>query len=231
MARLGLRTRVWRLLPLFILAIAGLLLALYSGGSRQVLTDLVANGRGLRELSREWGAAAALAYILSYAGLMTVLAVPAWLCSIVGGFLFGIWLGTACATAGATLGAIAVFILARRGLDGLALGAAPLVQRLEAGFTANAFGYLVLARLIPIIPFTAVNLAAAASRVALSAYVAATVLGIVPSTLIYVSLGRELAASMEVDGISQQRLLLPLFGLAGLMLSSILYRRRLGRTP
>ena len=82
------------------------------------------------------------------------------LLTLTAGFLFGPWLGAIYALVGATLGATVVFLAARSGLYGLAARAGPRGRRLEAGFRADAFNYLLVLRLIPVFPFWLVNLVA-----------------------------------------------------------------------
>jgi uncharacterized membrane protein YdjX (TVP38/TMEM64 family) len=63
-----------------------------------------------------WGVLAPLAYAAAYA-LMTAFSIPGGaLATIVGGYLFGLWLGSAAAVIGATVGAVAVFLAARTAL-------------------------------------------------------------------------------------------------------------------
>lgn len=217
------------MIPLALLAATGGLLMYLAGSPRALLGDLAADDAWLRTLVQRWGAVSVLAYIAIYAALMTTLWVPAWLCSIVGGFIFGPWLGTACALVGATLGATSVFLLARRGLDGVAVHWGSLARRLETRFLAGGFSYLVMVRLIPIFPFSVVNVVAATTRLSLTSYVAATALGIVPSTLIYASLGSGLSESLETDEFLRPGLLLPLACLAALVLITLLYRLRCRR--
>jgi uncharacterized membrane protein YdjX (TVP38/TMEM64 family) len=156
--------------------------------------------------------------------LMTTLWVPAWLCSITGGLVFGLQLGAVCALAGATLGATAVFVLARAGLVGIVDRSGAVGRRLHDRFLAGGFSYLVAARLIPIVPFSVVNVAAATTGVSFKTYVAATALGIVPSTLIYTSVGSGLGESLEANELLHTSLVLPLVCLTALVALTFLYR-------
>jgi uncharacterized membrane protein YdjX (TVP38/TMEM64 family) len=226
------RGRLGRLAPLVALLAIGAAIVVTSGGPGRVLAEVVRNGEALHGWVERWGVAAGLAFVVGYAALMTTMWVPAWVCSIVGGFLFGFWLGAAYSLVGATLGATSLFTLARLGLGGLTRRAAPFVRRLEAGFRRDAFSYLVVLRLVPMVPFAVVNVAPAGLGVPTRTFVLATLLGIVPSTLIYAGLGNalvELGASGEtLDGavaMTRPRVLLPLVGLALLALTPVWYRR------
>jgi uncharacterized membrane protein YdjX (TVP38/TMEM64 family) len=167
---------------------------------------------------------AVVAYIVIYIGLMTLIWVPAWPCTLIGGFLFGRWLGFASALLGATGGAITVFLLARAGLSTFVSRAGPAVDRLNHSIRRNAFSYIVALRLVPVIPFALISTAAALLKVRLRSFATATLLGIVPSTLIYASLGVTLGDISAEDTASgagvllRSNILLPLIGLAMLAL-------------
>jgi uncharacterized membrane protein YdjX (TVP38/TMEM64 family) len=149
--------------------------------------------------------------------------------TITGGFLFGTWLGGLCAVTGASLGAAGVFLAARAGLGGLTQRAGPLLGKLEAGFRADAFNYLLVLRLIPLFPFWLVNLVPALAGVGLPTYLLATFIGIVPGTFVYASLGNGLGAVVEQPDLGivfQPSVLLPIVGLAVLALVPVWYKRR-----
>lgn len=222
-------------LPL-ILAVLGMVLFLALGGSRYITIAAIAeNARWLRHTAESRDLTAPLLFIIVNAGLLMLLVVPAWFCTIVAGLLFGIWLGAACAIVGTTLGASAVFLAARAGLSGLAERAGPRAVAVAGGFRRNALSYLVFLRLVPLFPFTLVNVAAALARIPLQTFVVATVIGTIPSIFIYASFGvmlMELAERGELPGTSllqQPRFLFPLLGLAALALMPILVARWLRR--
>ena len=147
--------------------------------------------------------------------------------TIAGGFLFGAWIGGLCAVIGATLGATAIFLAARAGLGGLAQRAGRFVGKLEAGFRADAFNYLLVLRLVPIFPFWLVNLVPALVGVRLPTYVLATFLGIVPGTFVYASLGNGLGSLVEEPDLAiifKPSLLVPIVGLALLALVPVGYK-------
>ena len=135
-----------RLVPLGLLVAAGVAF-MAAGGRHYVTFAALAEHRGwLCRLVARWGVAAALLYIVAYACLVALSVPGGAVLTIAGGFLFGTWLGGMCAVIGATLGATALFLAARAGLGGLGLRrAGPLFGRLEAGFRADAFSYLLVA--------------------------------------------------------------------------------------
>jgi uncharacterized membrane protein YdjX (TVP38/TMEM64 family) len=219
-----------RALPLAVLLVAGLLLVAYAGGPQQVLAKLATNREWLNGLVMRHSLAAAFAYVTIYTSLMLLLWIPPWLCTLIGGFLFGIWLGVPLALVSACSGSAAVFLLARRGLGGLTERAGPFVHRLEDGFRKDAFNYLLVLRLIPVVPFIVVNLVPAVIGVPLRTFVLATAIGIAPSTLIYASIGNALSdvaqgeIALDAGVLLQPQFALPLIGLALLALLPVLYR-------
>jgi uncharacterized membrane protein YdjX (TVP38/TMEM64 family) len=217
-----------RLVPLGILVVAGI--AFIAAGGHKYLTfaTLAENRDWLCSLVRRWGFLAALVYIAGY-GMLVALSVPGGaILTMAGGFLFGTWLGALCAIAGATLGATGIFLAARAGLGGIAQRAGPLVGKLEAGFRADAFNYLLVLRLVPIFPFWLVNLVPALVGVRLRTYVLATVLGIVPATFIFASLGSGLGSVVDEPDLRivlRPSVLGPIVGLALLALIPVGYRK------
>lgn len=111
--------------------------------------------------------------------------------TIFSGFLFGWLLGGLLAVAAATLGATALFLAARSALGGfLKERAGGWAARLGEGFRRGAFGYLLVLRLAPFIPFLVVNVAPALFNVRLRTFVATTFIGIMPGAFAYAWLGQ-----------------------------------------
>jgi uncharacterized membrane protein YdjX (TVP38/TMEM64 family) len=176
----------------------------------------------------------ALAYVL-----VVAFSVPGavWM-SIAGGYLFGTVAATALVVASATVGATAVFLVARY-IVGEAWKArvGGTLARLEQGFRENAFSSLLVLRLVPLFPFWLVNLVPAFLGVPTRVYVIATAVGIVPGALVYTGVGNGLDAVFADGGmpdlgiIYDPEILLPLLGLAALALVPTAYRLWKGRRP
>jgi len=133
---------------------------------------------------------ALLAYLALYAVSVALSFPGASLLTIAGGFLFGWLLGGTVTVVGATLGACAVFLVARSSLgEVLTHRAGPFVARLAEGFRKDAFNYLLFLRLTPVFPFWLVNIAPAIFRMPLASYTLATFLGIIPGTFAYAFIG------------------------------------------
>ena len=206
-----------------------------AGGYHYLTFSALARNRDwLCGLVQQWGRLATFVYIVAYAALVALSVPGAAVLTIAGGFLFGTWVGGLSAVVGATLGATAVFLAVRAGLGGLAQRAGRFVGRLEAGFRANAFNYLLVLRLVFIVPFWLVNLVPALVGVRLSTFVLATFLGIIPGTFVYASFGHGLG---DVVGDPSRGVLLrpsvlgPIIGLVILALVPVGYKRWRTKRP
>ena len=218
-----------RLVPLGVLVAAGAVFLVAGGPHYLTWSSLAANRAWLCGLAQRWGLGAVLLYVAAYATLVALSVPGAAILTIAGGFLFGTWVGGLAAVVGATAGAAAIFLAARAGLGGLAHRAGPLVARLDAGFRANAFNYLLFLRLVPVFPFWLVNLVPALAGVGLPVFVLATVIGIIPCTFVYASLGNGLGKLVEkpdLEILFRPSVLVPIAALAVLALVPVWYKRR-----
>lgn len=176
--------------------------------------------------------AAAAAFMAIYF-VAVALSLPGGLfLTIAGGFLFGVVLGTLYVVIGASLGATALFLLARFVAgDHLADRVGPWVRRMEAGFRENALSYMLVLRLVPIFPFWLVNLVPAFLGVSTATYVLTTVVGIIPGALVYASVGNGLGAVFaagkdpDLGLILEPQVIGPILGLAALAMIPVIYKR------
>jgi len=202
------------------LAIAGLLVAAIAaffllGGHRWLTLAQVQSHRDdlLAFTNAHYGVAALCAFAL-YA-TSTALSLPGGLVmSLSIGFLFGRWIGTAVIVAGATLGAAIVFAAARYVFaDAARARAGALADRINRGFSANAFSYMLFLRLTPLFPFWLVNIAPALSSIPMRTFVIATGVGIIPGTFVYANLGQ----SLGTIGSTKDLISLPVVGSLALL--------------
>lgn len=167
---------------------------------------------------------AMLGFVAAYV-LIVAFSLPAGtVATLAGGFLFGLFPGVLLNVAGASLGAVAVFLAARAGFGAdvaarIAKGGGA-AARLQAGLQRNAWSALLVMRLVPAVPFFLANLLPAFAGVRLWPFAATTVLGIIPAGLVYTSVGAglgEVLARGETPDLSiifAPQVLLPLLGLA-----------------
>jgi uncharacterized membrane protein YdjX (TVP38/TMEM64 family) len=223
-----------RLVPLGVLVAVGIAFVALGGRHYLTFAALAENRDWLCSLVQRWGFVAALLYIAVYAGLVALSVPGGAVLTIAGGFLFGTWLGALYAVIGATLGATGIFLATRAGLGGLARRAGPLVGKLEAGFRADAFNYLLVLRLVFIFPFWLVNLVPALVGVRLSTFILATFLGIIPGTFVYASFGNGLGNVVGEPGLGvllRPSVLGPIIGLVILALIPVGYKRWRTKRP
>jgi len=172
-----------------------------------------------------------LGFVLFYTAVVAFSLPIASLLTLAAGALLG-WPAIGLIVVAATAGASLLFIAAR-GLfrDVLRARAGPFFAKLEAGFTKNAFGYLLFVRLMPAAPFWAVNILPAFSGMRLAPFIGATAIGIIPGTSVYVAVGRgfdHLLAQGKTPNLAvlnTPHIWLPLAGLALLALLPTVYRQ------
>ena len=193
---------------------------------------LAAHQTELRDVAARHPAGAAAAYIVVYCAAVALSVPGGGVLTLAGGLMFGPWRGALFAVLGASSGAVLLFLLAR------SVFAAPLArrlggfaERLRDGLARDGFNYLLALRLVPVVPFWLVNLAPALLGMRLLPYAGATVLGIIPASVVFAGvgagLGDVLAAGHAPDSrlLFAPRFLLPLLGLAALALLPTLWRR------
>ncbi len=224
---------------LLLLPIAAAIIAFFSlGYGRYATPEALGEHREwlLAEVGR-LGITACAVFVALYAVLVALSIPGAAFLTIVGGFVFGTVVGAICTVIGATIGATAIFLLARTAIgEGLRARAGPFVKRLEEGFRKNALSYLLFLRLVPGFPFFIVNLVPAFLGVSLRVFVLGTALGIIPGTVIFSSVGNGLGTIFASGGkadlhhiAADPKVWLPLAGLALLSLLPVAYKRWRGR--
>jgi uncharacterized membrane protein YdjX (TVP38/TMEM64 family) len=231
------RARLKHLLPLALLAAC--LVALWAFGVRQDLSwaSLARHEADLLAAVAARPIEIGGAYVVLYTILVALSVPEAAIVTAAGGLLFGTVLGGTLAVIGATLGAMVLFLAARSAFgDLMAKRAAPFMARIRPGIERDGFLYLLAIRLVPIFPFWLVNLAAAACGMRLIPFAAATLLGIIPGTLVFAAIGEGVAGVLANGGtpdfsvVFSPHVLLPLLGLAALTLLPVAWHAVKGRT-
>ncbi len=193
-----------------------------------------------RTLLLDWVAAhgllAPVIYILAYIIVVAFSLPGGAVMTISGGFLFGAAAGGTWAVTGATLGATALFLIAKTSLgDYLLARAGPAIRKMQAGFEENALSYMFVLRLIPLFPFFLVNLAPAFLGVSLRTYLIATFFGIMPGTYVYALVGAGLGSvfdrgvNFSLSGVMTPQMIAALVGLALLALVPVIYKKMRGK--
>ncbi len=165
-------------------------------------------------------------FVLVYIAV-TGLSLPgAVILTLAGGFLFGSLWGTLFVNLGATTGATLAFLAARYLLrDWVEQKFGNTLGPIQAGFSKNAFNYLMTLRLIPLFPFFLVNMVSGLTRVSLGTYVTATAIGIVPGSFVFAYAGRQLGSINSLQEIASPNVLLAFTLLGLLAMVPILYKK------
>jgi len=226
------RGLAWRLLPVVVLALAAA--AFFASGLHRYLTfeALRAHRGGLLAWVDSNAFLAALVFVAVYAAGIVLLPPSGTLMTVTGGFVFGAIAGTGLVVVGATVGATALFLVARFSLgDWLRGRAGAGIQRMRAGFRENELSYMLVLRLVPLFPFWLVNLAPAFLGVRLRTFVIGTFLGIIPGTAVFAVFGAGLGGILDsnrelsLSGVLTPEIVGALLGLALLALAPVVYKK------
>ena len=140
-------------------------------------------------------------FVVAYIAVTTI-GLPALPLTLAGGAIFGVAAGIALTWLGATLGATGAFLLARLlGGDALRRLLGDRAGTLDRMLGDGAFLTMLRLRLIPVVPFNALNFGAGLAGVRITHYVAATAIGILPGTSVYTYFADAMLAG--TDGVRQ----------------------------
>lgn len=194
---------------------AGLALRSFAGGLETDLIDRLVVGQGLRG----WVVFVALAAIACATG------VPRQAAGFAAGYAFtaeyGLMVALCLALAAQVFGCAVDFYWARAvARDWARRRVRGMLARLEAGLAGNPFTATLIVRLLPVGNNTAFSLLGGASSVRATPFLAASAIGYLPQTLVFVLLG----GGARVAGWQRIALAAVLF-VASAMLGLWLYRR------
>jgi uncharacterized membrane protein YdjX (TVP38/TMEM64 family) len=168
------------------LAVLVLLLAL---GGVVVLVVPLPDAQELQGWAVNGGIWLPAVFIAGYAAA-TLFLLPKNVLSVAAGLVFGLPAGVLLVWLAAVIGAAASFWLGRRlGREGVIRIAGRHLDNLDNLVRRHGVLAVLIARLIPVVPFTAVNYGSGLTAVAFPAYLAATAVGIIPGTVAYVAVG------------------------------------------
>ena len=179
------RTGAWLKLGAFALLLVGGYFGVRATPAGEYLT-LEGIGDGIDWLrGNAW---AAPIFIGVYA-TATALAVPGTILTLAGGAVFGFWWGTLYNFVAANIGANAAFLVARS-LGGDAVRRligkeSRVLNKVDGIVEKHGFQGLLTLRLIPLVPFNALNFGSGLMALKWRTYAIATLVGILPGTAIY----------------------------------------------
>ena len=137
------------------------------------------------------GAWGPVLFVLIYV-VATVLFVPGSALTLGAGALFGVGVGSALVSVGATLGATAAFLVGRylaRDWVAQKIAGHTAFAAIDRAVADEGWKIVGLTRLSPAFPFALLNYAFGLTRVKLRDYVVASWIGMMPGTVMYVYLG------------------------------------------
>jgi uncharacterized membrane protein YdjX (TVP38/TMEM64 family) len=178
----------------------------------------------LRDWAQSLGPWFPLAFLVAHI-LATVLPIPRTAFTLAAGLLFGPALGALIAVVASTASAVLALVLVRAAgwrLDRLVRFRA--IHRADERLRERGWVSVLSLRLIPVLPFSVVNYAAAASSVGVLPYTLATLAGLLPGTAAVVFLGDALAGHPS-PLLFLVSLVTGALGVAGLILEIRHYRR------
>ncbi|GFP83975.1 tvp38/tmem64 family membrane protein slr0305 [Phtheirospermum japonicum] len=132
---------------------------------------------------------------------LTVLAVPASILTLGGGYLFGLPVGFVADSVGATIGAGAAFLLGRtigRSYVISKLRDYPKFRAVAIATQRSGFKIVLLLRLVPLLPFNMLNYLLSVTSVSVTQYMLASWLGMMPITFALVYVGTTLKDLSDV---------------------------------
>ena len=158
---------------------------------------------------------------LAVGSIVTAVAIPRHIVSFLGGYAFGVGLGTALALLATEIGCMLAFFYARvvaRPLVSARLG--PHVRRIEDFLAANPFTMTLLIRLLPVGNNFATCLAAGVSRVPARPFLLGSLVGYLPQTFVFALAG----SGLEIGGRMRVAYAVVFFLLSG-VIGIWLYRK------
>lgn len=158
-----------------------------------------------------------LVFALIYIATVALSLPIASLLTLLGGFLFGVTLGTTVIVLSATVGASIIFLVAKTALgSSLREKAGPFYKKVADNMKDNGFQYMLFIRFVPVVPFFIANILPALFNIKLRDFFITTLVGIIPGTIVYTNIGRELGTLETLsDLVSPQTLLA--FALLGVL--------------
>ena len=220
-----------KLLILILIALLPLIFICFDLGRFVTLEELKVN----RDRFESFYAAHRILTIEAFMALyviQTALSLPgAALLSLAAGALFGAILGTICCDIAATLGAMLAFLGARYLFhDAVQKKFGGRLEKLNRELEAQGLHYLLFLRLVPIIPFFLINLAAGVTRLPLRTFILGTMVGIIPGGFVYCNAGATLATIDSIGKIASPRVIASLTLLGLLALVPVIHGKIRGKT-
>jgi uncharacterized membrane protein YdjX (TVP38/TMEM64 family) len=201
---------------------------LLNGPQYLTMESLLANRSKLIEFTSENLFAMWFGWALMFSVVMLFGLPLGALLSLATGLIFGRWNGTLLLVLAGTLSAVLVFLTARYVFAESArkkMEQYPFTARILDGFHTDAFHYMLFLRLVPLFPFWPVNLVPAFTKITTRTFISATLIGMVPGSFIFASLGHSLRQVDRLDQLFSLEMMASLAALGMLALLPIVIKR------
>lgn len=172
--------------------------------------------------------AMSLGFMLAFCAVAVFMLPVAAALTVLSGAVFGLGWGSLIVSFGASLGAAVGFLLSRYVLRELVRQRfAAQLRSIDQGLQRDGLFYLASMRLVPVLPFSIINLVMGITAMRLLPFYAVTQLASLPSTLLYSNAGAQLMHLQSLHDILSPALLASFLALAlmPLALSALLRRR------
>lgn len=129
---------------------------------------------------------------------------PASMVTIAAGYIFGFFPGILIANLGSTLGATGIFLFGRflfRGIIARQIAQSPYCRVLDSLIEDRGFRIVILARLSLLMPFGLLNYLFSSTRIHTGTFFLASLLGMLPGSVLYILVGSSLQNLSELSGI------------------------------
>ncbi len=167
----------------------GLLVVLLVGLFAAVRLGILPDIETLRGRVRSTGALGWLVFVGAYA-VLVLFPTPAAVLTVTGGALFGVVVGSLLVLLGATMGAVLSFEIGRMlGRDAVARFTKGRLDRVEQLLGDHGLAAVIAVRLVPLVPFMAINYGAGFSSVSRRDYMLGTTVGMMPGVVAYCAVG------------------------------------------
>ncbi|CAN0886803.1 TVP38/TMEM64 family membrane protein slr0305 [Linum grandiflorum] len=181
-------------ITILLLLLAAVIVACFTLPVEKILKDF------LLWVEQDLGPWGPLVLAVAYIPL-TILAVPASVLTLGGGYLFGLPIGFVADSVGAAIGAGAAFLIGKtlgRSIVVSKLNDYPQFRSVAIAIQRSGFKIVLLLRLAPLVPFNMLNYLLSVTPVSFAEYMLASWLGMMPITLALVYVGTTLKDLSDV---------------------------------
>ncbi len=180
----------------------------------------------IEDILKQLGAYAPIGFVVIYA-VATIIGVPGTILTILGGVIFGSFLGTISVVAGATIGACGAFFVSRflaRDFVAEKFMEKQWFKKLDQGIEEQGLYYILFIRLVPLFPFNGINFASGLTSVKFRDYFIGTAIGIVPASFVFVNAASQ-ASDAATKGEASAGFFISLALLGLLALAPVAYKK------